>query len=91
LNQLYLEFSQDPGNDLIPTELDSVLFINLIDMQIFVTGIISIAFKVTVVEHDETFGIPLIVLISGIAKSSMQLTDLKDGINNCNLFLLKNY
>jgi hypothetical protein len=48
-------------------------------MQNFVIGITSDAFKETIVEHDGIFGIPFIVLISGIAKSFMQLTGLFKG------------
>jgi hypothetical protein len=45
-------------------------------MQKFVTGITSNALRVTIVEHEGMFGIPLIVLISGIAKSSIQFIGL---------------
>jgi hypothetical protein len=48
-------------------------------MQNLVTGITSEAFKVTMVEHEEVVGIPLIVLISDSAKSSMQLICLFHG------------
>jgi hypothetical protein len=48
-------------------------------MQNLVTGITSDGFRVTIVEHEKIFGIPLIVLISGIAKSSMLLIGLFKG------------
>jgi hypothetical protein len=48
-------------------------------MQNFVTGITADAFKETIVEHDGIFDIPLIVLISDIAKSSIQLIGLFRG------------
>jgi hypothetical protein len=54
--------SQDPDNDLIPMALDSVLLINFTTMQKLVCN----AFNDTIVEHAGVFGIPFIVLISGI-------------------------
>jgi hypothetical protein len=58
-------------------------------VQKLVTGIISVAFRVTIVEHEGMFGIPFIILISGIEKFSIAY--LMDYKNNYSLFFLGNY
>jgi hypothetical protein len=59
---------------IIPTALDSVLLISFTAVQKLIISITSEAFSVTIVEQEEMLGIPLIILISNIAKSSMQFT-----------------
>jgi hypothetical protein len=61
-----LVLSHDPDNDLTPIEFDLMFLITFAAVQKFVTGIISEAFNVTV-KHEGVLGMPLTVLISGIA------------------------